>query len=79
MWVQNYRSGSELAGEDETFDIQDLGSPEWGVFDAEGRYLGSVTFPGKFQPIRSMGDRFYGVARDEMDVQSLKVFRVVMN
>lgn len=78
VWVQHFRSGDELAGEGETFDVQDLGSTEWGVFDADGRYLGSVTFPGKYQPIRSMDDRFYGVARDELDVQSLKVYRVVM-
>jgi hypothetical protein len=77
IWVQNFRSGDELAGEGETFDVQDMGSPEWGVFDAEGRYLGTVTFPGRYQPIRAMGDRFYGVARDELDVQSLKVYRVI--
>ena len=77
VWVQNVHSGSELAGEGETFDVQDLASTEWGVFDGEGRYLGPVTFPGKYQPIKAMGDRFYGIARDEMDVQSLKVYRVV--
>jgi hypothetical protein len=77
VWVQRIRSGQELAGEEGTFDIQDLGSTEWSVFDAEGRYLGLVTFPGKYQPIRSMGDRFYGIARDELDVQSLKVYRVI--
>lgn len=79
IWVQNFRSGDELAEEGETFDVQDMGSTEWGVFDAEGRYLGVVTFPGRYQPIRALGDRFYGVARDELDVQSLKVYRVVMN
>jgi hypothetical protein len=77
VWVQNFRTGDELAGEEGTFDIQDLGSTDWGVFDAEGRYLGVVTFPGKYQPIRAMGDRFYGIARDDMDVQSLKVYRVL--
>lgn len=77
LWVQRVRSGDELAGEDETFDVQDIGSTEWGVFDAEGRYLGTVTFPGRYQPIRAIGDLFYGVARDELDVQSLKVYRVI--
>jgi hypothetical protein len=77
VWVQDLRSGTELGGEGQPFDIQDLGSTEWGVFDADGRYLGTVTFPGRYQPIRAIGDRFYGVARDEMDVQSLKVYRVV--
>ena len=77
-WVQNFRTGDELVGEEgTTFNVQDLGSTDWGVFDAEGRYLGVVTFPGKYQPILAKGDRFYGIARDELDVQSLKVYRVV--
>ena len=54
-----------------------MGSTTWSVFDQEGRYLGDVTFPGKYQPIRAMGDKFYGIARDELDVQSLKVYRIV--
>ena len=77
VWVQHFRTGDELAGEGETFDIQDLGSTDWSVFDAEGRYLGVVTFPGKYQPIKAIGDRFYGIARDDMDVQSLKVYLIV--
>lgn len=47
VWVQNVHSGNELAGEEGTFDVQDLASTECGVFDNEGRYLGAVTFPGK--------------------------------
>lgn len=77
VWVQNFRTGDEIAGAEGTFNIMDMGSTTWGVFDAEGRYLGEVTFPGKYQPIRAIGDRFYGIARDELDVQSLKVYRVV--
>lgn len=79
VWVQRFMSGDELAGDEVTFNIQDLGSSTWDVFDAEGRYMGAVTFPGKYQPIRAMGDRFYGIARDELDVQSLKVYRVITN
>lgn len=77
VWVQRILTGTELAGQEGTFDIQDMGSSTWDVFDGEGRYLGDVTFPGKYQPLRAIGDRFYGIARDEMDVQSLKVYRVV--
>ena len=77
VWVQRFLSGDELAGEGETFDIQDLGSNTWDVFDGDGKYLGAVTFPGKYQPIRAIGDRFYGIARDELDVQSLKVYRII--
>lgn len=77
VWAQHVRTATDLASADGTFDIQDLGSTTWSVFDAEGRYLGDITFPGKYQPLSAIGDRFYGIARDELDVQSLKVYRVV--
>ena len=60
------------------FNPQDLGSNTWDIYDAEGRYLGDLTFPGKYQPIKVMDDRIYGIACDELDVQSMKVYRVVM-
>lgn len=79
IWAQRVRSGEELAGGEEgTFDVQDLGSTDWDVFDAEGRYLGVVTFPGRYQPIRVVGDRFYGIAKDDLDVQTIKVYKVVI-
>jgi len=77
VWVQRIRSGDELSDEGD-FDPQDLGSDTWDIFDSEGRYLGEVSFPGKYQPIKVIGDRIYGIARDELDVQSMKVYRVVM-
>lgn len=78
IWAQRVRSGEELAGgEKGTFDAQDLGSTDWDVFDAEGRYLGVVTFPGRYQPVRVVGDRFYGVAKDQLDVQTVKVYQVI--
>ena len=79
IWAQRLRSGEELTGGKEgSFDVQDLGSTDWDVFDAEGRYLGVVTFPGRYQPVRVVGDRFYGVARDDLDVQTVKVYQVIM-
>ena len=39
------------------------------LFDAEGRYLGTVTMPDRFTPMRFIGDLVYGVWRDELDVQ----------
>ncbi|MGD2071684.1 MAG: hypothetical protein PVI57_23670, partial [Gemmatimonadota bacterium] len=79
LWAQRVRTGDELTGgaEEATFDPQDLGSTVWDVFDAEGRYLGEVEFPGRFQPLRVHGDRIYGVGRDAMDLQSLVAFDVV--
>ena len=77
VWVQRVRSGDEISEEGD-FDPQDLGSNTWDIYDAQGRYMGDVTFPGKYQPIKVMDDRIYGIARDELDVQSMKVYRVVM-
>ena len=51
LWVQRIRSARDMAeGAEEgfEFDAQDIGSPEWEVFDSEGRYLGVVTLPEKF-------------------------------
>jgi hypothetical protein len=47
----------------------DIGSRQWDVFDAEGRYLGVVSMPLRFQPVRFLGNNIYGIQRDELDVQ----------
>jgi hypothetical protein len=54
----------------------DQGSDEWDVFDSEGRYLGIVTMPDRFSPFSLVGDRLYGVWRDEFEVQYVRVFRI---
>jgi hypothetical protein len=35
-----------------------------------------MELPGKFQPMRAVGDRFYGVFRDDLDVQHVMVVGV---
>jgi hypothetical protein len=77
LWVQTLLPDEELTALGATLALEDMGSRVWGVFGADGHYLGTVAFPTRFQPIRAVGDRFYGVATDDLDVQSVKVFRVV--
>jgi len=77
IWVQAIRTGTEIAGEGADFDPQDLGSTEWDVFDGDGQYLGVVSFRVRFQPLRVIGDRFYGVARDDLGVQTVSVYQLV--
>lgn len=36
---------------------------------AAGRYVVTVAFPCGFRAMRIVDDRFYGIARDEFDVQ----------
>ena len=77
IWVQAIRTGTDIAADGADFDVQDLGSSEWDVFDGDGRYLGVVSFGVRFQPLRVIGDRFYGVARDELGVQAVSVYQLV--
>lgn len=77
LWVQEFTPPDEFEDGRARVSVQDMGSLEWGVFDAAGQYLGVVTFPVDFRPIRVVGDRFYGIARDELDVQTVRVFRVL--
>ncbi|NNK48297.1 MAG: hypothetical protein HKP01_05460 [Gemmatimonadetes bacterium] len=78
LWVQRIGIPSDMtADERENWNpMLDQGSDEWDVFDAEGRYLGFVTMPDRFSPFALKGDLFYGVWRDEFEVQYVKVLRV---
>lgn len=79
MWVQDVVSPSQMSPEEqEGFNpLLSLGSADWDVFDPEGRFLGSVSTPPRFQPMRVLGDRVYGVWRDDLDVQYVMVLRIV--
>lgn len=77
LWVQRIRTAQDAQREGGTFDAQDVGSAQWDVFDAEGRLLGMLQLPARFQPMRVEGDHIYGVVRDEDDVQHVARLRVV--
>jgi hypothetical protein len=47
------------------------------VFDGDGKYLGVVTMPLRFQPRILLGDKIYGVWRDDLDVQYVMRLRIV--
>jgi hypothetical protein len=75
LWVQHIRTAEEMGGEGADFTAQDVGSPTWDVFDADGRLLGTVTFPPRFTAMRFYGDSVYGIWRDDMDVQHVMVLK----
>lgn len=79
VWVQRIQIPSAIpASQREAYNpMLDLGSSEWDVFDAEGRYLGVVRMPPRFQPVRFVGDHVYGVQRDDLDVQYVVRMRIV--
>jgi hypothetical protein len=69
LWVQGIQTPDEVQEQGGTFNIQDLGSATWEVFNREGRLLGTVTMPPRFTPLMFLDDALYGVLRDELDVQ----------
>jgi len=71
IWVQHVQAPSDLPDkEHEPLDATtDEGSPDWSVFDREGRYLGVVRMPDRFKPMVFRGEKIYGVWRDDLDVQ----------
>jgi hypothetical protein len=90
LWVQHVvRPGtlSEYEREAVSFGPEDpevflanprltLGAPDWDVFDAEGRFLGVVAMPDRFQAMRFVGDELYGIWRDDVDVEYVMRLRV---
>jgi len=51
----------------------------WDIFAAEGDYLGAVTLPGDIRVHLILEDAVYGVARDELGVQSVVRYRIERN
>lgn len=79
VWVQRVRSLDQMGEDGDAsgyLDVRDLGSTEWDVFDAEGRYQGTLTFPDRFTLLKIADDRVYGVLRDDLDVQHVLRMRV---
>jgi hypothetical protein len=69
IWVQRIQTADDAKAAGAEFDAQDVGAPTWDVFDADGRYLGPIELPRRFQPLQIRGDRLWGIWRDEFDVQ----------
>ena len=69
VWVQGIQSPEAVRTAGGAFDLQDLGGPEWEVFNDEGRLMGVVRMPARFSPLLFQGEHVYGVLRDDLDVQ----------
>jgi hypothetical protein len=79
IWVQHVQAPSDLPEKDYApLDATiDEGSPDWSVFDPEGRYLGVVRMPDRFKPMVFRSDNIYGVWRDDLDVQYVLRLRIL--
>jgi len=75
LWTQRVLT-ARSAPEAMAWSFQDFGSNEWDVFDRDGRYLGVVTLPLRFEPLREIDGVLWGVDMDEFDVQSVVGLRI---
>lgn len=78
LWVQRVRNLDNMTDEQlENWNPQlDQGTPQWDVFEADGRYGGVIELPARFTPLTVSEDRIYGVFRDDFDVQYVRVYRL---
>lgn len=79
MWLRRPRIVSEMdPAALESFNIlQDIGSPNWDVFDRDGKFLGVVEFPDRFTLLNFEDSHALGVWRDDLDVQYLMKLRLL--
>lgn len=79
LWVQRIRPLSQMSSEEkEGYNpLQNIGSARWDVFDSDGHYLGIVEMPFHYQPLGFHEDTIVGVWRDDLDVQYVKLLRIV--
>lgn len=76
LWVQGVQSARRVAASAGAIHLDEFGSPEWDVFDRDGRFLGEITLPPRFQPHQVLGSRVYGVVRDDLDLPYVMVLEV---
>jgi hypothetical protein len=49
----------------------------WDVLDPNGRWLCTVSLPARFTPVEIGSDYVAGLARDEDDVEQVRVYRLI--
>ena len=79
LWVQRHRPVSALTDEELEGALafnRPPASPEWDVFDPEGRYLGVIELPCSDRALNFWNDRVYGVWEDELDVQYVVAWQI---
>ncbi len=79
IWIQKIRPPGRLSDEEiERYNfVEQFGSREFDVFDSDGKFLGVVEMPERFQIRLFRGDKIYGVWRDDLDVQHVMRLRIL--
>ena len=55
----------------------ELGKPvDWDILGYDNKLLGTIRLPARFQPRALLRDRLYGIEKDDLDVQSVAIYRI---
>ena len=49
---------------------------DWDILGYDNKLLGTIRLPARFQPRALLRDRLYGIEKDELDVQSVAIYRI---
>jgi hypothetical protein len=63
-------------GDSDRSVVGSMPARDWLVFGAEGTIVATVRTPAQFEPGAVRGDRVWGVFRDELDVESVRAYRI---
>ena len=76
LWVQryDYRSVFQTPGPVRTQTM--TVATRWDVIDSNGRWITTVDFPARFTPVEIGPDYVAGLARDEDEVEQVRVYRL---
>ena len=79
IWLRRIRPIADM-GPEEVEELDNNQRPKPGpgfdVFDARGRYLGIVEAPLELPFGLFLGDRLFGIMKDELDVEYLQIWRI---
>jgi len=59
------------------FEVPDVITPDWDVFDAAGNWVTTLPLPERFRPMQIGADWILGVQRDEDGVESVVLRRLI--
>lgn len=69
-----YDSAGHLWVRPFAFPFEEEAAPPFIVFDDDGRLLGEVAFPARFDARAITDERAYGVWTDELDIEQVRVY-----
>jgi hypothetical protein len=73
LWVQRILAATEIQSSSDTIDPLEMGGPEWDVYDADLKLLGTMVMPKGFTPLRWIGDRLAGISVGSSGAQQVMI------